>query len=294
MFVSAAETKNNSFLIQNRSGFALVYVMAVSTIVSVFIALSLNFLTVNLKSREQLLKKTLINTVIQNLRNQLYDGTICPQVLGNGLNTVTIGPNAITNIQLQYAMQGGSSNTITTGWTFENNIQLARLELRVINPALTLKNGIVVRRGNAFGPAVPYFPVRLSQSPTWPLPWAIGASSLTLDKYLAEIRVVPDGIPFNFTDEKNVIRLYIKVSPAGQIVQCHGEVSEAESCEARGMSYDGIYAPVNFRCNPDFYCRKDIQLISPTPVCTPPYRAQLLSYEASSGNRLVQCAWCNP
>lgn len=294
MSACAAETKEKYFRIKNVAGFALVYVMALSALVSVMISMSLHYFSVNAKSRDNVLKKSKMSSLIHNLRNQLNDGTICPAILGNGINTITIAANAVTPVQLQYAMAGGSGSTITTGWKFEDSLTIKRVELRVLSPALSLKNGTVVKRGNAFGAAIPYFPVRLSQSTLWPLPWTIAANSLTLDKYYAELRIVPDNYVFNYTDEKNVIRLYVKVTPAGQIIQCHGEVSEAESCEARGMSYDGIYAPVQFRCNPDFYCRKDIQLFSAAPVCTAPFTSQLLSYEASTGNRMVLCAWCNP
>lgn len=294
MFAYAVETKKNISKKINQAGFAIIYVMALCAIVSALIAFSINYLSANYKSRETALKKSTITTIIKNLRNQLYEGTICPAVLGNGGNTVTLSAGAITPVQLNYAMKGGSGPTITAGWSFENSITINRIELKVLNTAMGLKNGDVVKRGNAFGPAVPYFPVRLSQSPTWPVPWVINPKSLILDKYLAEVRVVPENYPFNFTDENNVIRIYIKVTATGEIVQCHGETSEAESCEARGMSYDGIYAPVGFRCNPDFYCRKDIQIISTTPVCTAPFTQQLLSYEASTGNRWIICTWCNP
>lgn len=248
------------------------------------------------QSSSELSMKILIKT----LRQGLNDPTLCPLILGQGLNTVNTAINSVSSVSLQYNVKGGSSNTISAGYVYDNKITLDRVELKIKDVSRSFKNGIQVKRAPEGYPGLPYIPVRLAQHPSWPTGWAVPAGYATLNKYSAEIKLIYNmknsmNFLWNPENEKNKIKVLIKTNAVGTIMSCHGESSEAEACESRGYSFDGLFAPPAHRCNPDFYCRTDRTLgYQNNPTCTPPYRKEDIYFNVLDNKTYSICSWCNP
>ncbi|MBL7556272.1 MAG: hypothetical protein JNM24_10670 [Bdellovibrionaceae bacterium] len=285
------------FAVTNNRGSALGMALTFTALCTLLSFSIIEVLQAGNKLKAQSTSELSMRLFVSTLRHALNDPTLCPTILGQGQNTVTTALNSVSNITFNYNLAGGSGAVITSGYVFDNKITLSRVELKILDISSSLKNGNVVSRAPG-GPA-PYVPVRLATSPLWPTPWVIDPEYASLNKYLAEIKLIHNSANsmnffWNPENQKNKIRVLIKTTATGKIMACHGETSEAEACESRGYAFDGLFSSADHRCNPDFYCRTDGQGYSVNPACTAPYKKTDVYFNTLDNQTYSICNWCNP
>lgn len=287
----------SAYAVTNNRGSALAMALTLSVIFALLSLSIIDVLQTGNRLKSQSTSELSMRILVKSLRQATSDPTICPTILGQGQNTVNTAINSISNVTLNYFLAGGSSGTITGGYVFDNKITLTRVELKILGVPSSVKNGVLVSR--APEGANPFLPVRLATSATWPTPWIVDPEYASLNKYIAEIKLIHNSANsmnflWNPENQKNKIRVFIKTTAAGKIMACHGETSEAEACESRGYSYDGLFSTANHRCNPDFYCRTDNQGYKLNPICSAPYKKTNVYYNTLDNNTYSVCDWCNP
>tara|TARA_B110001454_G_scaffold219179_1_gene250849 strand:- start:142072 stop:142938 length:867 start_codon:yes stop_codon:yes gene_type:complete len=285
------------FAVTNNRGSALAIALTLSAVFAMLSFSIIDILQVGNKLKAQSTSELSMRLLVKSLRQAMNDPAICPTILGQGQNTVTTAINSVSNVNLSYILAGGSSGVITSGYVFDNKIAITRVELKILNVPSSFKNGSLVSR--APEGANPHVPVRIASSAAWPTPWTVDPEYVTLNKYLAEIKLIHNSSSsmnflWNPENQKNKIRVFIKTTAAGKIMACHGETSEAEACESRGYAYDGLFSSVDHRCNPDFYCRTDNQGYKFNPTCTAPYKKTQVYYNTLDNRIYSVCDWCNP
>lgn len=287
----------SAFAVTNNRGSALGMALTFTALFTLLSFSIIEVLQAGNKLKAQSTSELSMRLFVISLRQALNDPTMCPTILGQGQNTVTTTLNSVSNVVLNYNLAGGSSGSITSGYVFDNKITLTRVELRILDVASSIKNGTVVSRAPE-GPA-PYQPVRIAASPLWPNPWVVDPEYVSLNKYIAEIKLIHNSASsmnffWNPENQKNKIRVLIKTTATGKIMACHGETSEAEACESRGYAYDARFSSANHRCNPDFYCRTDSQGYAANPTCMAPYKKTDVYFNTLDNQTYSICNWCNP
>lgn len=287
----------SAFAVTNNRGSALGMALTFTALFTLLSFSIVEVLQAGNKLKAQSTSELSMRLFVISLRQALNDPTMCPTILGQGQNTVTTALNSVSPVVLNYTLAGGSSSSITGGYVFDNKITLTRVDLRILDVASSIKNGTVVSR--APEGSAPYLPVRIAASPLWPTPWVVDPEYVSLNKYIAEIKIIHNSASsmnffWNPENQKNKIRVLIKTTASGKIMACHGETSEAEACESRGYAYDGRFSSANHRCNPDFYCRTDSQGYSVNPTCTAPYKKTDVYFNTLDNQTYSICNWCNP